>query len=1301
MIWYFDSGASRHITSRKNLFCSLDAAPAGKKVTCANIASYPIKGVGKILITISDGSKLCLPNVLYIQGIKKNLLSVSSLAKNGLRVIFEDDRCIVRDRENGYSLITTGTLENGLFMLDRYEKQIQVCLAETKTRAMQDAELWHARFGHVGYGSLMTLQHHNMVHDLSLLEMPPRHVCEGCVLGKMHRFGFSQDGSVRATRKLQFVHSDVCGPMRMPSMGNSLYFVTFIDDFSRFCWVYPLKAKSDVFAIFQHYVSMVENETGCKVQTLRTDRGGEYMSGAFKDFLGKKGIKHQCTMPYTPQQNGVADRTNRSLMEMARCMLKAKSLPHKLWMEAVACATHVLNRCPTRALKTITPYESWYDKKPSVSNLRVFGCLAYAHIPQQLRGKLDDKAVKCIFVGYSSGSKGYRLYNPATNKIFESCDVIFAKTTAQPMVAFDVPHMQTRDVFEGSLPSFVENQESQLVDNFDQSFDQHVTPHDVEKIVREEQEVLREIRTLPKWVKKSLQDSKLDAPLPWKTRAAPAGKNVTCANNASYPIKGVGKILITISDGSNLCSPNVLYVDQEEFVVCTLENGLFVLDCYEKQIQACIAEIKTRAMQDAELWHARFGHVGYGSLMTLQHHNMVHDLSLLEMPPRHVCEGCVLGKIHRFAFSQDGSVRATRKLQLVHSDVCGPMRMPSVGNSLYFVTFIDDFSRFCWVYPLKAKSDVFAIFQHYVSMVENETGCKVQTLCTDRGGEYMSSAFKDFLGKKGIKHQCTMPYTPQQNGVAERKNRSLMEMARCMLKAKSLPHKLWMEAVACAAHVLNRCPTRALKTITPYESWYDKNPSISYLRVFGCLAYAHIPQQLRGKLDDKAVKCIFVGYSSGSKGYRLYNPATNKIFESCDVIFAKTTAQPMVAFDVLHMQTQDVFEGFPSSFCGESRITTAPAGKNVTCANNASYPIKGVGKILITISDGSNLCSPNVLYVDQEEFVVCTLENGLFVLDCYEKQIQACIAEIKTRAMQDAELWHARFGHVGYGSLMTLQHHNMVHDLSLLEMPPRHVCEGCVLGKIHRFAFSQDGSVRATRSCSLYTVMFCWVYPLKAKSDVFAIFQHYVSMVENETGCKVQTLCTDRGGEYMSSAFKDFLGKKGIKHQCTMPYTPQQNGVAERKNRSLMEMARCMLKAKSLPHKLWMEAVACAAHVLNRCPTRALKTITPYESWYDKNPSISYLRVFGCLAYAHIPQQLRGKLDDKAVKCIFVGYSSGSKGYRLYNPATNKIFESCDVIFAKTTAQPMVAFDVLHMQTQDVFEGFPSSFCGESRITTG
>ncbi|MCO5583613.1 hypothetical protein L7F22_037526 [Adiantum nelumboides] len=304
--------------------------------------------------------------------------------------------------------------------------------------------------------------------------------------------------------------------MRTPFVGNSLYFVTFIDDFSRFCWVYPLKAKSDVFAIFQHYVSMVENETGCKVQTLRTDRGGEYMSGAFKDFLGKKGIKHQCTMPYTPQQNGVAERKNRSLMEMARCMLKAKSLPHKLWMEAVACATHVLNRCPTRALKTITPYESCYVGSLMIRQSNVY-----------LWGTVVE---------------------------------------VKPMVAFDVPHMQTQDVFEGFLPSFVENQESQQVDNFDQSFDQHVTPHDVEKIVRKEQEVLREERTLPKWIHSKKQQMRMHSGRDPKT---------TCMSKLSNAMVESRKSLTTVQGLKKEFNYTKILKDFKEEFCC---NGTVVQD---------------------------------------------------------------------------------------------------------------------------------------------------------------------------------------------------------------------------------------------------------------------------------------------------------------------------------------------------------------------------------------------------------------------------------------------------------------------------------------------------------------------------------------------------------------------------------------------------------------------------------------------------------------------------------------------------------------------------------------------------
>ena len=129
-----------------------------------------------------------------------------------------------------------------------------------------------------------------------------------------------------------------------------------------------------------------------------------------------------------------------------------------------------------------------------------------------------------------------------------------------------------------------------------------------------------------------------------------------------------------------------------------------------------------------------------------------------------------------------------------------------------------------------------------------------------------------------------------------------------------------MEAIVCVAHVLNRCPTKVLKTITPFEAWYDRLSLIDYMCVFDCLDYAHVHQQLHGKLDDKAINCIFVGYNGSSKGYRLFNSISQKIVESCDVIFVENCDQPMVIFYVPHVQTHDVFEGLLSSSFGSHEL---------------------------------------------------------------------------------------------------------------------------------------------------------------------------------------------------------------------------------------------------------------------------------------------------------------------------------------------------------------------------------------------
>ena len=210
------------------------------------------------------------------------------------------------------------------------------------------------------------------------------------------------------------IHSDVFGPILVPSLGGAIYYVSFIDDFSRNTSLYFLKKKSEVFSKFKEYKALVENQTGKKIKVLRSDNGGEFCEKEFENFCRECGIARQKTTPYTPQQNGVAERMNRSLMEKARSMLSGAGHGQELWALAVDIACYLKNISPTSALVDKTPYEVWYGQKPYVAHLRVFGCEAFMHVPKEKRSKLDNKAEKCIFVGYKDGIKGYKLWNPIT-----------------------------------------------------------------------------------------------------------------------------------------------------------------------------------------------------------------------------------------------------------------------------------------------------------------------------------------------------------------------------------------------------------------------------------------------------------------------------------------------------------------------------------------------------------------------------------------------------------------------------------------------------------------------------------------------------------------------------------------------------------------------------------------------------------------------------------------------------------------------------------------------------------------------
>ncbi|KAI5355015.1 hypothetical protein L3X38_007910 [Prunus dulcis] len=209
---------------------------------------------------------------------------------------------------------------------------------------------------------------------------------------------------------------------------------------------------------------MVELQSGYKLKKLRSDRGGEYTSAEFLQFCEEIGLERQLTVAYSPQQNGVAERKNRTIVEMSKTMMKEKKLPYKFWGEAVNTAVYIRDRCPTKALEKVSPFEAFSGRKSGVKHLKVFGSICFCHVPNQLRSKLEDAAVKCIFVGYGKCEKGYRVYNLQTNKITTSRSVIFDENSLWDRDTQTVDSVTVQIRSEDTSRSSEEEHEETMID---------------------------------------------------------------------------------------------------------------------------------------------------------------------------------------------------------------------------------------------------------------------------------------------------------------------------------------------------------------------------------------------------------------------------------------------------------------------------------------------------------------------------------------------------------------------------------------------------------------------------------------------------------------------------------------------------------------------------------------------------------------------------------------------------------------------------------------------------------------------
>ncbi|CAL9016699.1 unnamed protein product [Prunus brigantina] len=389
-LWFLDSGCSNHMCGKREFFSDFDG-DFREKVKLGDNSSMDVMGKGKVRMLV-NGFVQIITGVFYVLGLQNSLISIGQLAEKGLEILIQRGSCKVYHPEKGLIMEVTMSSNRMFKLFAQTQPKEEACFHSF----MEDpARLWHCRYGHLSFSGLKILQQKEMVRGLPCLDTSSR-VCEDCLVGKQQRDPFPRESTWRASQILELVHADICGPISPMSNSNR-----------------------------RKYKSRIEKESGSTIKCLRTDRGGEFTSLEFTNFCSENGIRRQLTAAYTPQQNGVAERKNRTIMNMVRSMLSGKKVPKTFWPEAVNWTVHVLNRSPTLAVKNKTPEEAWSGFKPAVDHFRVFGCVSHVHVSDCKRTKLDDKSVRCVLLGVSEESKAYRLYNPVSQKIIISRDVVF------------------------------------------------------------------------------------------------------------------------------------------------------------------------------------------------------------------------------------------------------------------------------------------------------------------------------------------------------------------------------------------------------------------------------------------------------------------------------------------------------------------------------------------------------------------------------------------------------------------------------------------------------------------------------------------------------------------------------------------------------------------------------------------------------------------------------------------------------------------------------------------------------------
>ncbi|WVZ75428.1 hypothetical protein U9M48_023479 [Paspalum notatum var. saurae] len=450
-VWIMDSGCSRHMTGHRNWFSSLNSVSTKEYITFGDNGQGKVLGVG----SVSLSAKLSLREFAFVRNLGFNWVSVSQLLDEGFEVWFKKGAC----RENLLFLFWSGStshpfrgsiwsrrlghlsfrnfsmkdLRFGLKRVFRVDltsvSGLARCLVASPSA---DIWKWHRRLGHLSFDLLVRLSSMGLIRGLPKLRAEKDLVCHPCRHGKMVAASHTPVSQVMTYYPGELLHMDTLGPARVASVSGKWYMLVVVDDFSKFSWVFFMEFKDEAFGFVRDLVLRLRNERHKAMRAIRSDNGEEFRNSRFENFCRDLGLEHQFSSPYTPPQNGVVERKNRTLVEMARTMLDGHRTPRRFWAEAVNTACYIANRIFLRAFLGKTSYELRFGRQPSVKHL-CFMLKKAGHLD-----KIESRCLDGIFLGYASSSRAFHVWILEAKQVVETCEVSFDETMRCTIPTFEL-----------------------------------------------------------------------------------------------------------------------------------------------------------------------------------------------------------------------------------------------------------------------------------------------------------------------------------------------------------------------------------------------------------------------------------------------------------------------------------------------------------------------------------------------------------------------------------------------------------------------------------------------------------------------------------------------------------------------------------------------------------------------------------------------------------------------------------------------------------------------------------------------